>query len=130
MNNGIIKIESANNFEITYSKLRNTLENNPLIKIVAELDHSKNASKVNLNLGKTRIILFGNPKLGTPLMQSNSSVAIDLPQKFIIFEQEEKVIVAYNDPVYLKERHAIKGHNVLLKKIDDALRRFVESATI
>jgi len=129
MNSGIIRIKSANNFEVTYTKLKDALENNPLIKIVAELDHSKNAEKVDLTLNKIRIILFGNPRLGTPLMQSNITTAIDLPQKFIVFEQKENVFVAYNDSIYLKERHKIEGNDELLEKIGNALRTFAETAT-
>ena len=129
MNNGIIQLKSIHNFETTYLKLKNALENHPLIKIVAELDHSQNANKVDLPLGKTKIILFGNPLLGTPLIQANITIAIDLPQKFIVFEQEENVSVAYNDPMYLKERHQIKGKDELLKKISNALKTFAEIAT-
>ena len=129
MNNEIIQVKSVNNFETTYSKLKDALEKNPMIKVVAELDHSKNAEKVDLVLEKTRIILFGNPNMGTPLMQSNRSVAIDLPQKFIVFEQEGEVIIAYNDPMYLKERHSIKGKDELLQKISNALKSLSEKAT-
>lgn len=126
MNNGIVKIKSTNDFEVTYAKLKDALENNPLIKIVAELDHSQNASKVDLSLDKTKIILFGNPRLGTPLMQENIGVAIDLPQKFLIFEQKGNVFIAYNDPMYLKKRHEIEGKDELLEKISNALRTLAE----
>ncbi len=130
MNNGIIQIKSENNFEITYSKLKEALDKSPLIKIIAEIDHSKNASKVDLSLDKTRTILFGNPKTGTPLMQSSITVAIDLPQKFIVFEQEENVIIAYNDPMYLKDRHGIDVNDELLIKISMALKALSEIAAI
>ena len=129
MNNGIIQLKSIHSFETTYLKLKDALENNPLIKIVAELDHSQNANNVDLSLDKTKIIQFGNPRLGTPLMQANINAAIDLPQKFIVFEQEGNVIIAYNDPTYLKERHQIEGKDELLTKISNALKTFAEIAT-
>jgi len=128
MNNGIIQVKSVHNFETTYSKLKDALEKNPMIKVIAELDHSKNASNVNLSLGKTKIILFGNPKLGTPLMQENINIGIDLPQKILVFEQEGNVTISYNDPMYLKERHQIKGEDELLIKISNAPRTFAELA--
>ena len=129
MDKGIIQITSENNFEATYSKLKSTLDNNPLITIIAELDHCKNARKVDLSLGKSRIILFGNPRLGTPLMQSNIAVGIDLPQKILVFEQQENVIIAYNDPMYLKKRHNIEGKDQLLEKMSGALKSLSEIAS-
>ena len=66
--NGLIIKTSNNDFEATYQKLRGILEGNPNLKIILELDHSKNAANADIELLPTRIILFGNPKLGTPLM--------------------------------------------------------------
>lgn len=120
---GLIQIKSSNDFETTYSKLKNVLENNPAIRIVAELNHQANAARVDLTLGKVRIIMFGNPRLGTPLMQTDIGIAIDLPQKFLVFEKEEEVFIAFNDPMYLKERHGIEGKDEVFEKINGALNK-------
>ena len=128
MSKGIIQIKSSNDFETTYSKLRTILDENPMIGIVAELDHQKNASKVELELGKTRMILFGNPRLGTPLMKTNILVSLDLPQKFIVREENGEVFIAFNDPMYLKGRHQIEGKDEVFEKINGALHKLANGA--
>lgn len=130
MSKGLIKIKSSNNFETTYSKLKNVLEANPAIGIVAELDHQKNAERVGLTLSKTRMIMFGNPLLGTPLMQSDINISIDLPQKFVVFEgNDESVYITFNDPLYLKVRHAIKDEDKIFDKISEALHKIAIAAS-
>jgi len=128
-NNGLIIKESQQGFEETYEKLRSTLDANPNLKIILELDHSKNAASKDLELRPTRIIVFGNPMLGTPLMQSQPTVAIDLPQKVLVYEEAGTVYVAYNNPLYLKERHAISDKDDVLAKISGALDKITDVAT-
>ena len=80
------------------------------ITVMATVDHAQNASGVDLSLRPTRVVLFGNPRLGTPLMQCEQSIAIDLPQKMLIWEDETgQVSIAYNDPRYLGGRHRLSG---------------------
>jgi len=75
-----------------------------------------------LELLPTRIILFGNPKLGTPLMLNKRTVAIDLPQKIIVFQEADgSVKVAYNDPAYLSDRHGLAGTDEVIAKVSGAL---------
>lgn len=107
MSSGVIQVKSNYDFENTYSRLKAALEANPNIFIVKEFDHGKNAEGIGLELGKAQAIFFGNPKTGTPLMQGNILAALDLPQKFLVYEQNGEVFVAYNDPLYLQQRHAI-----------------------
>lgn len=128
MSNGVITIKSANDFETTYTKLKSILDNNPMIGIVAELDHQKNAGRVDLSLGKTRMILFGNPRLGTPLMNTNLLTSLDLPQKFIVFEQDGTVNIAYNDPNYLLERHQLADKAAIIEKMSGALNKLATAA--
>ncbi len=120
-NNGLVEVTSKHSFESTYEIIKNTLEANPKIGILAEVDHQKNAAKVELELQKTKLILFGNPNLGTPLMQSSRGIAIDLPQKILIWEEEGEVYVAYNDPTHLLTRHGIKDKGEIAVKISRAL---------
>ncbi len=118
----LIEKKSNKNFEETYITLKNTLEANPNLKILLELDHSKNAASVDLELLPTRIILFGNPKLGTVLMKDNQTVGIDLPQKILLMEKDGIVKIIYNNPIYLKERHQLSNVTAeVLQKVSAAL---------
>ncbi len=122
MDNGLVIKKSNQNFEKTYASLKNALETNPNLKIILELDHSKNAASKNLKLRPTKIIVFGNPMLGTPLMESQPTLAIDLPQKIVIYQLENGIVeVVYNNPMYLKERHKVEGLEIILEKISGAL---------
>ncbi len=118
---GLIVKESNLDFETTYATIRDRIENNPNLKIILELDHSKNAASKGLDLRPTKLLVFGNPNLGTPLMQVSASLAIDLPQKVMVYQENGKVFITYNDPAYLKQRHAIEGKDEVLAKITGAL---------
>ena len=129
MDNGLIIKDSPYNVEKTYGKLKNIITNNPNLKILLELDHSKNALNVDLELNDTKIIMFGNPKLGTPLMQVNPTIGIDLPQKIIVYSNNEKhTKIAYNDPLYLKNRHGIDKKDNILETISKALNTITSKA--
>ena len=125
---GMISKRSQQNFEDTYSKLKNIISNNPNLKILLELDHQANAANAGLNLVPTRIILFGNPNLGTPLMASGHFTGLDLPQKILVSERDGVVTLTYNDPHYLKERHQIEGQDEILKKVAVALDKITSAA--
>ncbi|MEO0334020.1 MAG: DUF302 domain-containing protein, partial [Bacteroidota bacterium] len=85
---GVVTVASNQSFEDTYDKLKSTIDGNPNLRIVAELDHQANAASVGLDLNPTRLIVFGNPNLGTPLMQESQTIGIDLPQKMLVYETE------------------------------------------
>ena len=83
-----------------------------------------------MSLRPTEVVIFGNPKVGTPLMNCAQSVAIDLPQKALIWQDEAgEVWLAYNDPAYLAGRHKIEGCDEVLKKVSGALANFAAAAT-
>ncbi len=123
MNNSVIVKESPLDFPTTYLQVKSKIENNPNLKLIFELDHSENASKKDLSLRPTKLLIFGNPNLGTPLMNVAPTLAIDLPQKIMIYEEAGKVFITYNNPKYLKERHNIEGKDELLNKISNALNK-------
>ena len=75
------------------------------------------------------LLLFGNPKAGTVLIEQQRTIAIDLPLKMLIWEADGKVMVAYNDPVYLARRHGIAGTTPVLAQVSQALQRFASAAT-
>jgi len=121
--------KSTSNFETSYSSLTSSLEANPNIKIVAEVNHQENAISANLELNPTRIVFFGNPNLGTPLMQKNQLIGLDLPQKILIWQGvDNKVNISYNDPLYLQKRHGITEKDEVLKKISGALDKITNGA--
>ncbi len=125
-----IKIKSENSFDETYNALKKAIEANENLTVVAELDHQANAKKAEMELRPTKIIMFGNPKLGSPLMKENQEIGIDLPQKILVYEVENgDVYVVYNDPKVLAENHNIKGQDEVLEKISGALKSLAETAT-
>lgn len=127
---GIITKESKQGFDETYQKLKSIIDNNPNLNIMLELDHQANAAKNGLDLRPTRIIVFGNPKLGTPLMQNAQTIGLDLPQKILVYQDADgKVQVSYNDPAYLKERHALTESEEVLSKVAGALDKITSAAT-
>jgi len=128
-NTGIISKISHHNFLTTYEKLKSIIENNPNLKIILELDHQQNAKLNGLTLDPTKIILFGNPTLGTPLMQAGVFTGLDLPQKILVSEKKGVVSVSYNDPLYLKARHQIEGQDEILLKVVKALDTITTKAS-
>jgi uncharacterized protein (DUF302 family) len=78
------------------------------IKIFARIDQTAEAGSVGLTMAKTQLLIFGDPKAGTPLMVKSPSLALDLPLKALIWEAADgKVWLSYNSPEYLKERHRL-----------------------
>jgi uncharacterized protein (DUF302 family) len=98
--------------------------------VFIRIDHAAGAQKVNKQLRPTELIIFGNPKVGTPLMQCSQSTAIDLPQKALIWEDGNgEVWFSYNDPAYLVERHGLTDCDPVIKKVSAALANFAKVAT-
>ncbi len=125
----LISIESNHTVKETADRFEKILENKGLT-IFARIDHRKNASSVNLELAPTEVVIFGNPKVGTPLMQCSKKVAIDLPQKALFWEDiNGQAWISYNNPEYLKERHNIKGCEQVINKITDVLGKLSKAAT-
>jgi uncharacterized protein (DUF302 family) len=128
--NGMISIKSSHDVKITADRLENNLKAKGMTVFI-RINHAEGARKVGKKLRPTELIIFGNPKVGTPLMQCGQSVAIDLPQKALIWEDEAgQVWLSYNDPEYLAKRHGIKGCVDVIKKIETALGNFAKAATM
>lgn len=126
---GIITKTSTRTFDETYNTLKAALENNSNLRIIAEVDHQVNATDIGMDLMPTRLIIFGNPNLGTPLMQNKQTTANDLPQKMLVWEDEMGVVkVAYNDPDFLKLRHNITDNDTVLETVSMALNNLSNGA--
>ena len=125
---GLINVQSDFNVKETTERLENIL-NEKGMTIFNQINHSDAAQKVGVELRETRLIIFGNPKVGSPLMQCQQSVAIDLPQKAIIWEDDKsKVWISYNDPRYLGKRHNIIGCDEVITKVEKALYGITKAA--
>lgn len=98
--------------------------------IFTTVDHQAGAHKAGLELTETQVIIFGNPKIGSKLMQCAPTIAIDLPQKALIWkDSDNKVWLSMNNPSYLKKRHQVKGCDAIFPKITAALKAFSIKAT-
>ena len=105
--NGIIDVESHHSVDETVERLRGILAAKA-VTLFALVDHSGEAAKVGMTMRPTKLLIFGSPKAGTPVMLAAPSIAIDLPLKILVWEDADgKVWVSYNAPEYLRERHNV-----------------------
>ena len=127
--NGIIKIKSKHTVTETINKLETVL-NKKGMTIFKRVDHTAGAEKAGLKLRPTELLIFGNPKVGTPLMLCSQTAALDLPQKALAYKDESgQVWLVYNDPVYMANRHSIQGCDAAVQKVTNALANFSRIAT-
>jgi uncharacterized protein (DUF302 family) len=102
---GIVSKPSSHSVDETVERVKNILQGKG-ITLFALIDHSGEAEKVGMKMAPTRLLIFGSPKGGTPLMLAAPSTAIDLPLKILVWEDGQgKVWVSYNSPEYLQKRH-------------------------
>ena len=105
--NGIISKPSNHSVDQTVDKLKSILETRG-VTLFALVDHSGEAAKAGLNMRPTKLLMFGNPRAGTPVMLAAPSIAIDLPLKILVWEDDRgRVWLSYNDPAYLQRRHRV-----------------------
>jgi uncharacterized protein (DUF302 family) len=130
LDHGLVKVESIHSVADTGDRLEDLLRTKGIM-VFTRIDHGAGATSVELNLRPTEVIIFGNPKVGTPLMQCNQAIGIDLPLKALIWQDAEgKVWLAYNDPEYLAIRHEL-GSNCAanIQKLGEVLLNLAETAT-
>ena len=105
--NGIKNVLSHQSVDQTLDKLQAMLRAKG-VAVFALIDHSGEAAKVGMKMPPTKVLIFGSPKAGTPLMLAAPSIAIDLPLKILVWEDSQnKVWISYNAPEYLQERHGV-----------------------
>jgi uncharacterized protein (DUF302 family) len=105
--NGIISVPGKHSVDQTVEKLKSILQAKG-ITLFAVVDHSGEAEKVGMKMPPTKLLSFGNPKAGTPLMLASPSIAIDLPLKLLVWEdQDGKTWISYNSLDYLRKRHGL-----------------------
>ncbi len=113
--NSLVDIPSQHSVDETVTKLKDILAAKGVTHF-ALIDHSGEAEKAGLKMPPTKLLIFGSPKAGTPVMLAAPSIAIDLPLKILIWEDTDgRVWISYNSPQFLKERHKVPDD--LLKNI-------------
>ena len=123
---GIIKIKSKHSVNETINRLETVL-NKKGMTIFKRVNHTAGADKVGLHLRPTELLIFGNPKVGTPLMLCSQTAALDLPQKALAYKDENgQVWLVYNDPAYMAKRHNIKNCEAAVQKVTNALAKFAK----
>lgn len=126
---GLINVKSAHDVNTTADRLESVLKKKGMT-VFARINHSAAAKKVGISLRPTQLVIFGNPKVGSPLMACASTAGIDLPQKALIWQDKAgQVWVSYNDPAYIAQRHGISEcAQAPLIKVTKALSNFTAAA--
>lgn len=116
MANGIIHSKADGDVDSVWNKLLLTLENMKA-PVFSKVDHKANAVSVGLDMKQARVVSFGNPAVGTFLMQENPETALDLPLKILVWESPEGTILSWNDPAWIARRYGIDPDNETVKKM-------------
>lgn len=107
LNNGIVSIPSHHSVDETLRRLQEVLGAKD-VKVFAVVDHSGEAEKAGFQMRPCKLVIFGNPHAGTPLMLAAPAAALDLPLKILIWERSDATVwVTYNDNAYLQQRHGL-----------------------
>jgi uncharacterized protein (DUF302 family) len=126
---GMVTKPSAFSVAETIDRLEKGARERDLV-IVARIDHAAAAAKAGLDLRPTVLLIFGNPRGGTPLMQSAPSIGLDLPLKALAWQDAGgQTWLAYNDPEWLAQRHGVTGRAEAVKGMSKALDQLTEAAT-
>jgi uncharacterized protein (DUF302 family) len=126
--NGLVSKPSRHSVDETISRLETVVKSKGMT-VYLRIDHGADAKKAGLSMRPAQLLIFGNPKGGTPLMNASPTVAIDLPLKALAWEDGDgKVWLSYNTAAYLRDRHDIRGMEEPLAKLDGALDAMTQKA--
>jgi uncharacterized protein (DUF302 family) len=124
----LITKQSAHSVSVTIDRLAAAVEGAGA-KVFARIDHAKGAASVDMELRPTQMLMFGNPKMGTPAMLQAQSIGLDLPLRVVAYEDADgKVFVSYHAPVELSEEHGIAADAGILAKMTGALNKLTNKA--
>jgi uncharacterized protein (DUF302 family) len=125
---GVIVVTSANDVKTTMDKLEKILTSKG-ITVFARINHAHGAKSIGQSLPPMELLVFGNPKLGTPLMQKNQQMGLDLPLKALVYEAEDgKTYIAYTDPAFLSKRYGVTEPAKVFETMTGALKNFTSAA--
>ena len=130
---GLISVQSPYSVQETVERLTKVLDEKGMM-LFAHVKHSQSANEVGVTLRPTELIIFGNPKVGSILMECQQTTAIDLPQKALVMQNsDDEVWVIYNDPAYIADRHHIEGKvakcDSTIDKVGKALANIMKAVT-
>ncbi len=126
---GTVNVASSFSVQATADRLEIIMQKKGLT-VFNRIKHSEGAKLAGIDLRKTELLIFGNPVVGAPLMKCQQTVAIDLPQKMLVWEDKDgKVWITYNSPQYLRDRHTISGCDKIIAKLEKVLASISLSAS-
>jgi uncharacterized protein (DUF302 family) len=126
---GLVSVKSSHDVAVTANRLEKALKDKG-VTLFARIDHAEGARSIGQALKPTLLLIFGNPALGTPLIQRSRTMAIDLPLKALIWEDRSgQVWLSYNAPDYLARRHGVTEMQDVIQKMQQALSNFTTIAT-
>lgn len=127
--NAFTKIKSENTFEETVKKLQTILLEKGL-KVFSVIDHAEGAKSVAMELRPTTLILFGNPAMGSKLMQCDQRVGVDLPMKYLVWKEADGVVwIGYTKPIILLSNYSLEDCEATINKMNGALSKFATVAS-
>ena len=127
---GLVSVKSVHDVKTTADRLESKLKEKGM-RIFNRINHAQGARNAGISLRPTELIIFGNPKVGAPFMKCGQSVAIDLPQKALVWQDASgQVWLSYNDPDFIARRHGITECSQVIAKIGTALGNFAKFATM
>lgn len=125
--NDIIVKSSDFTVDETVENIRKIVEAKGL-SVFAVINHQQNASNVGMHLNESKVIIFGNPKIGTLLMQEDMQIALDLPLKILVYlDGDQKVKIAYRDGKWIKDHHFLQSEN-LTNKVNEGMQKITNKA--
>lgn len=125
---GLIKVKSMHSVTVTIDRLANIVKKKG-ITVALRWNHSAKANKLGIKMRPTQLLIFGNPKLGSHIMTSEQTAAIDMPLKAIAWQDAKgQVWLGYNDPAYIAKRHHITDRDEVVAKISKALAAMTAKA--
>jgi uncharacterized protein (DUF302 family) len=126
----LVTLPSAHSVTATVERLKALLAQKR-IELFAHIDHAAAARKVGLSLRPTQVLIFGNPQAGTPLMQFQQTIGLDLPLRVLVWENgAAKVWLTYHRVEALARQHHVTGHDQAVKALDDGLAALARAATV
>jgi uncharacterized protein (DUF302 family) len=125
----LVTLPSAHSAAETVERLKSLLRQKG-IEVFADVDHAAGARQVGMALRPTRLLIFGNPKAGTPLMQGRQTIGLDLPLRVLVWEDESgKVWLTYHRPEFLAQAHQVQGHYEAVTALSAGLAALARAAT-
>lgn len=119
--NHLVHIQSSHDVATSADRFERIIKQKGLT-VFNRIDHAKNAAGVDIKIPPSQVVIFGNPKVGTKLMQCQPTIAIDLPLKMMIWQDRQgKVWLSYYDPAYMQFNHQVTGCDAVFKKVSKVL---------